>query len=108
LLIFNQLCQRIRALTLESVDFIQDDKIEQCHQLLVTRQTLLDELKIKYVTSPEKNQIYTPVFVELLNWIQVQDAVNYTNVIKLRKENKQASVMQVKVNKAIHQYKNVT
>ncbi|MEY8214836.1 MAG: hypothetical protein RPR97_10205 [Colwellia sp.] len=108
MLIFNQLCQRIRDLTLDSADLVQDANIEQCHHLLVTRQTLLDELKIKYITSPENNQMYTPVFVELLQWIQVQDAVNYTKVIKLRNENTQATVKQVKVNKAIHQYKNVT
>ena len=105
--IFNQLCQRIRDITLEVDAFIQDDNIEQCYHLLVTRQTLLDELKEKCNSTPEKHLDYAPVFIELIQWIKLQDAVNQAQVIKLKKQNKQASVKQAKVNKAIHQYKNI-
>lgn len=106
--IFNQLCQRIREHTLETYALIQDDNIEQCYDLLVARQRLLDKLKEEYDASPESHLSYSPVFIELIKWIKQQDEVNKARVINLKQQNKQAAIKQAKVNKAIYQYNNVT
>lgn len=104
---FTELCKKIKELTLVNVSLIQND-IEACHQALISRQLLLDQLKGIYLTSPEKHQEYFPVFFELLNWIQEQDGIDLNTVVGLRAQNKNNSLKQVKVNKALQHYKKIT
>lgn len=103
---FTELCQKIRELTLANDNLLNND-IEECHHALKSRQLLLDKLKIMYLVSPEKHQEYTPVFVQLLNWIQEQDSVGLDRALFLRTQNKSNSLKQIKVNKALNQYKKI-
>lgn len=103
---FAELCQKVRELTLVNVDLINND-IEECHRVLKSRQLLLDRLNAVYLASTEKHPEYTPVFVQLLNWVQDQDSVGLDRVLLLREQNKSNSYKQIKVNKALNQYKKI-
>lgn len=104
---FTQLCQRIRALTLQAEEFIDNRDIEQCLKLLVERQNLLDQLKEKFLSARHDPDI-SMAFTSLLEWVQQQDVINNAKVVQLRKKSKQESITQVKIKKALHHYKNVT
>lgn len=102
-----QLSQQISTLTLQAAELVKEDKIQQCHELLVKRQALLEELMAQYQALPEPDLVFKKTFVDLINWLQGQDAVNNSNVIKLRELSKQTSVKQNKINKALHHYKSI-
>jgi len=104
---FTQLCQRIRLLTLQAEELVNNKEIEQCLALLVERQSLLEQLKAQYLSVGHDPELST-TFTSLLRWIQQQDALNNAKVVQLRQESKQESVAQVKIKKALHHYKNVT
>ncbi len=104
---FIQLCQRIRALTLQAEALVDNNQIEQCLALLVERQSLLEQLKEQFLSADHDPELST-TFTALLHWIQEQDAVSNARVVKFREQSKQESVAQVKVKKALHHYKNVT
>lgn len=104
---FIQLCQRIRASTLQAEALVDNKKIEQCLALLVERQSLLEQLKEQFLSADHDPEL-SATFTALLHWIQDQDTVNNAKVVQFREQSKQESVAQVKVKKALHHYKNVT
>lgn len=104
---YSPLCQNIRELTLQAETLINKDEIEHCHNVLVERQCLLDKLMCQYQSSQD-NQEFTLTFIELIRWIQQQDLVNQAKIAKLKEKNKENSVAQLKINKALHHYKNIT
>lgn len=104
---FEQLSQRIRALTIQADTFVENKEIEQCLSLLIERQSLLEQLKSEFISSKSDQRI-SSAFTSLLLWIQQQDQISSAKVVEYRKQSKQASVTQVKIKKALHHYKNVT
>jgi hypothetical protein len=100
-----QLCQNIRDLTAQAAALVEDNQIELCLSILIQRQNLLDELAQYQQFSPDKNPENTSIFIELIKWVQQEDAINSKKVVCLRAQNKQKSVTQVKINKALHHYK---
>ena len=46
---FEQLSQRIRALTIQADTFVENKEIEQCLSLLIERQSLLEQLKSEFI-----------------------------------------------------------
>ena len=104
---FNQLCQRIRDLTLQAAEFVGNKEIEQSLALLVERQRLLEQLKVQFLSTGDDPDISTN-FTSLLLWIQQQDAISSAQVVQFREQSKQETVTQVKIKKALHHYKNVT
>jgi hypothetical protein len=105
--IIKNLFQKIRELTLKNTDLITDNKIEECLNILVARQALLDELNTSYQLYPDNSLDYSAKYIELIHWIREQDGVNYVRIVKLKDQNIVASVKQAKVNKAIQLYKNI-
>lgn len=103
---FSQLCEDIRQLTLQAAELVSKNEIEQCQSVLVKRQVLLDELIHQYQASLN-NEAFKLILVELIRWVQQQDAVNSAKVIKLKEDNKDSSVAQLKISKALHHYKNI-
>jgi len=112
---YNQLCQSIRELTLQVETLVNKNEIDHCHNVLVERQKLLELLMCKYKSFNNKNdnesynerEDFKNTFIELIYWLQQQDLVNQTKVVKLKDLNKENSITQRKINKALHQYKNV-
>lgn len=104
---FIQLSERIRQLTLQASELIDNNEIEQGLALLIERQTLLEQLKVKFLSTVNDPEI-SKVFTALLHWVQQQDEVSNAKVIQLREQSKQKTVTQVKIKKALHQYKNIT
>lgn len=102
-----QLCQRIRALTLQAEELVGNKQIEQCLALLVERQNLLIQLKHQFLSS-ESDPNLSATFTALLRWVQQQDAINIAKVMALRDQSLQDSVTQIKIKKALHHYKNIT
>jgi len=100
-----QLCQNIRDLTVQAAELVADNQIELCLSILIKRQALLEELAQHQQSSPDNNQENSSLFIELIQWIQQEDAINSEKVIGLRAQNKTKSVTQVKINKALHHYK---
>ncbi len=104
---FTLLSQRIRALTQQAEQLVDNKEIEQCLALLVERQRLLEELK-QHLLSTEHDPELSTDFTSLLLWLQQQDAINSAKVVQFREQSKQKSVAQVKIKKALNHYKNVT
>jgi len=99
--------QRIRTLTIQSDEFIDNNEIELCLALLVERQYLLEQLKNLVSGDPTNNEQLS-AFTSLLVWIQQQDIISNLKVVQLKEQSKQASTTQVKIKKALHHYKNIT
>ena len=104
---FIDFCQRIRTLTIQSDEFIDNNEIELCLALLVERQYLLEQLK-NLVSGDRINNEQLSAFTSLLVWIQQQDIISNLKVVQLKEQSKQASTTQVKIKKALNYYKNVT
>lgn len=104
---FTLLCQRIRELTLQAAELVDNNQIQQCLAILVERQSLLEQLKHQFLSSGVNPDVSNS-FTSLLHWLQQQDAINEAKVIKLRDQSKQTGIAQAKIKKALHQYKNLT
>lgn len=100
-----QLCQNIRDLTTEAAELVANNQIELCLAILIKRQGLLDELAQCHQFSPDENRENNSMFIELIHWIQQEDAINSEKVVELRTQTKKSSITQVKINKALHHYK---
>lgn len=103
-----QLCQSIRSLTLQAAELVAQNEIEQCHKVLVKRQALLDQLMSQYQGLKVPDNKLKQTFIDLITWIQEQDAINNAKVSSLKERNQEDSMAQVKINKALHHYKNIT
>lgn len=106
---FTQLSDEIRLLTLKAADMVVNEQIELCLSVLVERQRALEKLKEVYQASPQHNHNdLSSEFTELLQWVQQQDSPNLNKIMQLREVSKKDSINQVKANKAIRHYKNLT
>jgi predicted house-cleaning noncanonical NTP pyrophosphatase (MazG superfamily) len=107
--VFTLLSEKIRVLTLNTTDLVVNEQIEQCLNVLVERQALLEKLAQTYQEYSQHNDDrLSAEFTELIQWIQQQDATNYHKIIKLREQSKKDSINQVKAKKAILHYKKLT
>lgn len=102
-----QLSQQIRDLTIQAAGFVNENKIEKCLEILIKRQTLLENLIQEYKSATEIDQAFKQCVIELITWIQEQDLVNNNKVITLRELSKENTVKQRKTTKAIQHYKNI-
>jgi len=104
---FKELSQQIRDLTLQIKRLVHKQEIKQCLQVLIERQSLLEQLKKSSVSATKPSENSTE-FTSLLRWIQQQDVTSSTKILQLREQSKEASVNQAKTKKALNYYKGVT
>jgi hypothetical protein len=100
------LFQQIENLTVQAGTYIAENKIELCNESLSHRQKLLEALKNEYDNCDGDNLQFTEHFVLLIKWIQQQDAPNMEMAERMKNLSKLKSLEQVKVSKALSQYKN--
>lgn len=106
---FTQLSKNIRLLTLKAAELVASEQVEQCLDVLVERQALLEKLEQTYqASSPNSLDEPSSAFVDLILWIQQQDAPNTAKIMQLKKQNQKDVVKQIKTKKALHHYKNLT
>jgi hypothetical protein len=104
---FIPLCENIRALTYEAAELVADNQIESCLVILTKRQALLDELAIHFHSSANNSARNKSMFIDLIHWLQNEDAINSSKVIALRAQSHKNSMNQAKVSKALNHYKNI-
>jgi len=106
---FEYLSNNIRSLTLKAADLVASEQIEQCLSVLEKRQALLEKLEATYQESSlNNNNDYSSAFIELIQWVQQQDAPNRSIIMRLKEQSKKDSVTQIHTKKALHHYKNLT
>lgn len=112
---YTQLFKEIKGLTKQAVELVESNKIEQCNNILVKRQLLLEKVALNYEEiqeySPQDNsasenkKIYTKHFIELIRWVQQHDHPAIIDIKHKQEQSKERSMTQIKTKKALQQYR---
>lgn len=102
-----ELSNSIRSLTNKAVKFVQEEKFEQCFEIVSERQTLLERLSELL----EKEQLLSNFaikteYIELLKYLQSEDKIALSALNHQRGELLSDFKHRSKVKKAINAYNN--